>query len=149
MKSHGAHDHLSVAFLSTYPPTQCGIATFTRDLSRAIVGADPDISRTIVAMDKPDESLVYPDYTERRIRRGVKMDYIRAAESVSYSDVGVVSVQHEYGIFGGADPGAYLALLRRLADSIERVEPAATDSELPPFAASEARDLLAAVRGLR
>ncbi|MCA9281155.1 MAG: glycosyltransferase [Phycisphaeraceae bacterium] len=114
MKSHGAHDHLSVAFLSTYPPTQCGIATFTRDLSRAIVGADPDISRTIVAMDKPNESLVYPDYTERRIRRGVKMDYIRAAESVSYSDVGVVSVQHEYGIFGGADGALVLDFLAHL-----------------------------------
>ncbi|MCB1266433.1 MAG: FUSC family protein [Mycobacterium sp.] len=53
------------------------------------------------------------------------------------------------GIFGDADPEAYLAVLRRLAESIERVEPVATDSELPPFAASEARDLLAAVHGLR
>jgi len=114
MTTAAPHDPLKVAFLSTYPPTQCGIATFTRDLSGAIVGADPWISRTIVALDKPNESMEYPDYTELRIRRGVKMDYIRAAESVSYSDVGVVSIQHEYGIFGGADGALVLDFLAHL-----------------------------------
>lgn len=109
-----ARGPLSVAFLSTYPPTQCGIATFTRDLSRAVVESDPAITRSIVALDKPEESPEYPSYTELRVRRGVKMDYIRAAESVSYSDVGVVSIQHEYGIFGGADGALVLDFLAHL-----------------------------------
>ena len=41
------------------------------------------------------------------IRQGVKADYARAAEFVNYSDVRLVSIQHEYGIFGG-DDGAYV-----------------------------------------
>ena len=44
---------------------------------------------------------------EYEIRQGTKGDYARAAELVNYKDVRWVSLQHEYGIFGG-DDGAYI-----------------------------------------
>ena len=44
----------------------------------------------------------------------MKGDYARAAEFVNYSDVRWVSVQHEYGIFGGDDGGYILDFVRAL-----------------------------------
>ncbi len=49
----------------------------------------------------------YPQEVEYEVRQGTKGDYARAAELVNYKDVRWVSVQHEYGIFGG-DDGAYI-----------------------------------------
>ena len=49
----------------------------------------------------------YPDEVGYEIRQGTKGDYARAAEFVNYKDVRWVSLQHEYGIFGG-DDGAYI-----------------------------------------
>lgn len=71
-----------------------------------------------------------------------------AAEHLGYATVAAcwAAERGGSGIFGGADPESYLALLQHLAESIER--PAAIDGEPPPFAASEVRDMLAAMRGL-
>jgi hypothetical protein len=49
----------------------------------------------------------YPDEVEYEIRQGTKGDYARAAELINYKDVRWLSLQHEYGIFGG-DDGAYI-----------------------------------------
>ena len=49
----------------------------------------------------------YPDEVAYEIRQGTKGDYARAAELINYKDVRWVSLQHEYGIFGG-DDGAYI-----------------------------------------
>ena len=105
---------------------------------------------SIFALDAADDAARHGSRSDRAA--ATRLAAVTAAtEHLGYATVAGcwAAEQCGSGIFGGADPGAYLALLRRLADSIERVEPAATDSELPPFAASEARDLLAAVRGLR
>ena len=96
-----------MAFVGTYPPRRCGIATFTRDLAEATASARPGVSATILAMTDPGGQYEYPDQVRYELRQGVKGDYARAAELVNYSGVRVVSVQHEYGIFGG-DDGAYV-----------------------------------------
>jgi glycosyltransferase involved in cell wall biosynthesis len=93
---------LPIAFVGTYPPRRCGIATFTSDLAQAVAG-DP----MIVALTDPGGQYEYPRQVGYEIRQGVRADYARAAEFVNYSDVRLVSVQHEHGIFGGED-GAYV-----------------------------------------
>jgi len=96
-----------IAFLGTYPPRRCGIATFTRDLAAGMLAADGGVKPLVVAVT--DEGLQY-DYTpdvEYEIRQGTKSNYARAAELVNYKAVRWVSLQHEYGIFGG-DDGAYI-----------------------------------------
>src|ERR1700704_601597 len=98
---------LRIAFLGTYPPRRCGIATFTRDLAAGMKVAGQRIETVAVAVNDsggPDE---YPAEVEYVIRQGTKGDYARAAELVNYNDVRWVSLQHEYGIFGG-DDGAYV-----------------------------------------
>ena len=98
---------LPMAFVGTYPPRRCGLATFTRDLAEAVVGAGGHAPPTVVAVTEPAGQYAYPSEVKYEIRQGVKGDYARAAELVNYSDVRLVSVQHEYGIFGG-DDGSYV-----------------------------------------
>ena len=84
-------------FVSTYPPRRCGIATFTLDLA-AVAG-----SHEIVVLHPTDGPNAYPLEVRHKIRRDVRGDYHRVARALNESDARVVSVQHEYGIWGGND----------------------------------------------
>ncbi len=114
---------LPIAFVGTYPPRLCGIATFTRDLSDAVIAADRRVQATVLAVTDAHCSYEYPERVRFEIRRGIKGDYTRAAEFVNRSDIRLVSIQHEYGIFGG-DNGAYildfLSHLRKRAKPVLR-----------------------------
>ena len=94
-------------FASTYPPRHCGIATFTQALSSATG------EREIVALHAPGPHLPYPSEVHHRIRRDEPGDYLRVARDVSRC-ADVVSVQHEYGIWGGSDGAAVLDFVRAL-----------------------------------
>jgi glycosyltransferase involved in cell wall biosynthesis len=98
---------LRIAFLGTYPPRRCGIATFTSDLAAGMVAASPRVKSLVLAVTDEAGPYEYPEDVEYEIHHGTKGDYSRAAELVNYKDVRWVSVQHEYGIFGG-DDGAYV-----------------------------------------
>ncbi len=88
---------IRIAFASTYPPRRCGIATFTSDLSRAVD------SREIVALTPPDHAEPYPSEVHHRIRRDEWTDYPRVARALDRCRIDAVSIQHEYGIWGGDD----------------------------------------------
>jgi glycosyltransferase involved in cell wall biosynthesis len=96
-----------VALLGTYPPRRCGIATFTRDLGEGMVAADESVKPLVVAVTDEGSKYEYASEVEYEIRQGTKSNYARAAELVNYKAVRWVSLQHEYGIFGG-DDGAYI-----------------------------------------
>jgi len=96
------------AFVSTYPPRRCGIASFTQDLA-ASTGL-----REIVALHPPDHREPYPPEVRGRIRRDVRGDYRAAADALHDRGVDVISLQHEYGIWGGEDGGYVLDFVRAL-----------------------------------
>jgi glycosyltransferase involved in cell wall biosynthesis len=99
-----------VAFISSSLPRKCGIATFTSDLiSNTAAAAKGEFEPLVVAM-RSDNDLKYNDPVKFEIRQNVKHDYICAADYINFSHVDVVSVQHEFGLFGG-DAGSYLSLL--------------------------------------
>ncbi len=98
---------LPIAFVGTYPPRRCGIATFTRDLSAAVGAASDRVLPIAIAVSDPGGQYEYAGEVKYEIRQAVKADYARAAEFVNYSDVRLLSIQHEHGIFGG-DDGAYI-----------------------------------------
>jgi glycosyltransferase involved in cell wall biosynthesis len=89
------------AFVSTYAPHRCGIATFTHDLATAVG------QRDIVALHPVGGLTPYPAEVRHHIRRDELVDYLACARALNASGVEVVSIQHEYGIWGGAD-GAYV-----------------------------------------
>jgi glycosyltransferase involved in cell wall biosynthesis len=88
------------AFASTYPPRHCGIATFTQSLAGAVG------DREIAALVTPGQSTPYPIEVHHRIRGTERADYAFTARALTRC-VDVVSIQHEYGIWGGED-GAYV-----------------------------------------
>ncbi len=98
-----------VAFISSYLPRKCGIATFTSDLIKNItLAAKGEFEPLVVAMRSEEHK--YNDPVKFEIRQNVKSDYICAADYINFSHVDLVSVQHEFGLFGG-DAGSYLSLL--------------------------------------
>ena len=109
-----ANADLPIAFVGTYPPRRCGIATFTRDLSAATGAAMGVVRPIIIAVSDSEGQYEYPPEVQYEIRQGVKGDYVRAAEFVNYSAARLVSIQHEYGIFGGDDGADILDFLAAL-----------------------------------
>ena len=96
------------AFASTYAPRRCGIATFTNDLANAIGDHE------IIALNPPGENGVYPPEVRHRVRRDVLADYLIAARALNLGSAAVVSIQHEYGIWGGRDGEYVLDFVRAL-----------------------------------
>jgi glycosyltransferase involved in cell wall biosynthesis len=104
----------TIAFLGDYLPRKCGIATFTSDLLGAVAARHPDTRCFAVPVNDIDGCYRYPDVVRFEIEEQDLDSYRRAADFLSASDVGVVSVQHEFGIFGGTAGSHLLTLLRGL-----------------------------------
>lgn len=96
---------LNIGFLSTYPPRECGIATFTQDL---IHGLDKN-----VLMQKPkviavsNNGYCYSGRVVMEILQHDRESYIRTAQAVGSSNIELLVIEHEYGIFGG-EAGEYI-----------------------------------------
>jgi glycosyltransferase involved in cell wall biosynthesis len=103
-----------VALLGNHLPRQCGIATFTTDLSEAIGLVGPDLDCFVVAMNDGPHKYDYPGRVRFELPDSDVGAYRRAADFLNVNAVDVVSVQHEYGIFGGKAGGHLLTLLREL-----------------------------------
>ncbi len=100
--------------LGNHAPRQCGIATFTTDLSEAITAGFPDIDCFVLAMNEAGKHYAYPDRVRFEIAETDLASYRRAANFLNVSAVDLLCVQHEYGIFGGKAGSHVLALLREL-----------------------------------
>ena len=97
-----------IAFVGSFPPRKCGIATFTSDLIKGVSAAGAEkFEPLVVAMS--NDKLPYATPVEFEIRPNSKNDYICAADYINFSNVQVISVQHEFGLFGG-EAGSYLNL---------------------------------------
>jgi glycosyltransferase involved in cell wall biosynthesis len=103
-----------MAVLGNHMPRQCGIATFTTDLSEAITAVFPNIDCLVMAMNDGGRQYAYPPPVRFEIEEAELSTYLRAADFLNVNEVEVVSVQHEYGIFGGKAGSHVLALLREL-----------------------------------
>jgi len=104
----------TVAFLGDYLPRKCGIATFTSDLLGAVAARHPQSRCFAVPVNDVYGCYRYPDEVRYEIEEQDPTSYRSAAEFLNSSDVDVVSVQHEFGIFGGPAGSHLLALLRDL-----------------------------------
>ncbi len=102
----------AIGFVSTYPPTECGLATFTFALREAIAGfRGTDEGLDVVSLvDRPNPA-TRPEVVYQH-RTGDRASLTRAAEILNARDI--VLLQHEYGIFGGQDGVEVLDLLSTL-----------------------------------
>jgi glycosyltransferase involved in cell wall biosynthesis len=104
----------TIAFLGDYLPRKCGIATFTSDLLGAVAARNPQSRCFAVPVNDVEGSYRYPDVVRFEIEEQDLSSYQRAAAFLNSDNVDVVSLQHEFGIFGGPAGSHLLALLREL-----------------------------------
>jgi polysaccharide biosynthesis protein PslF len=95
----------NVVFLSTYPPRECGIATFTEDLVKNLKVGYPLNSYKIIAINNKEYN--YGNEVLFTLNQFEKSDYKKLAEKINNSNVDLVVIEHEYGIYGG-NQGEYV-----------------------------------------
>ena len=103
-----------IAFLGDYLPRKCGIATFTTDLRCAVAAEFPAMQCLVVPVNDLAEGYDYPAEVRFEIAEQDLPSYLRAADFLNITDVDVVCLEHEFGIFGGPAGSHVLALLREL-----------------------------------
>lgn len=98
----------SYGVLSTFPPTACGLATFTAALSDALLatGAAVGIVRLADGSTASDPRII------GEMHNGVPTSVAEATKSLSRCDVAIV--QHEYGLYGGRDGDEVVDILQGL-----------------------------------
>jgi polysaccharide biosynthesis protein PslF len=106
----GASVAFTICHVGTFRPTQCGIASYAEDL----IAAMPRAQHRVVACEygqppQPDDPLVL-----WRMPLADSKAHLEAAKRINASDADVVSLQHEFGIYGGPDGEYLLRFLRRL-----------------------------------
>ena len=92
-----------ILYMSTYPPRECGIATFTKDLTTAIDKRfHPEFKSKIIAMNNGVTDFEYPKEVMFTIKENSIKDYIKVAKKINKNKaIKLVNIQHEFGIFGG------------------------------------------------
>ncbi|HEY9086474.1 MAG TPA: glycosyltransferase family 4 protein [Candidatus Tyrphobacter sp.] len=101
-------------FLGSYPPRECGIATFTRDVVEAFDRQFGTRSR-VIAVDEPGgEVRRYGPDVVARISQQERRDYLDTADFINRDPAELLNIQHEYGLFGGERGEWLVDLLRNL-----------------------------------
>ena len=94
----------AILYVSSFPPRECGIATFTKDLTTAMDKEfNPAVKSKILALNVNGTSIYnYPRKVVRQINESDIENYINQANEINRSpDVKLVNIQHEYGLYGG------------------------------------------------
>src|SRR3989344_466433 len=106
-----------ILFMSTFPPRECGIATFTQDLTNAIDSRlSKNISSQILALNNNGINIYnYGKKVLHQISDNDIDDYIETAKKINSSkEIKIISIQHEFGLFGGEYGDHLLAFLELL-----------------------------------
>ena len=103
---------MNIINIGTYPPKQCGIATFSTDLRNSLLLHDNAVS--IMALSDDSCDYHYNNEVVFNVKQNYKQDYSKAATFINASSaIDLVLLQHEYGIYGGID-GEYVLELAKL-----------------------------------
>jgi glycosyltransferase involved in cell wall biosynthesis len=103
-----------IAVVGNYLPRQCGIATFTTDLCDALHAEYGTTELLALPVNDTEEGYAYPARVRFELSEDNLASYRQAADFLNFSNVDLVCLQHEYGIFGGPAGAHILELLRRL-----------------------------------
>ena len=90
-----------IAYVSSYPPRECGIATFTKNLVVATNKLDIFRKPQVIAINEKEAIYNYDRLVRCQIRRDFQKDYVKATSYINSSKVDLVNLQHEFGLFGG------------------------------------------------
>ncbi|MDD4802952.1 MAG: glycosyltransferase [Syntrophomonas sp.] len=103
---------MNIINIGTYPPKQCGIATFSMDLRNSLLLQGHKVQVMTVSDD--DSVYHYPVEVVHNLKQNQKQDYVKAAAFInSDPTIQLAIIQHEYGIYGGED-GEFILELAKL-----------------------------------
>jgi glycosyltransferase involved in cell wall biosynthesis len=103
-----------IAIVGNYLPRRCGIATFTADLCDALHAEYGTTELLALPVNDTEEGYAYPARVRFELSEDNLASYRQAADFLNFSNIDLVCLQHEYGIFGGRAGAHILELLRRL-----------------------------------
>jgi glycosyltransferase involved in cell wall biosynthesis len=90
-----------ILFITSYPPRECGIATYSQDLIKALnnkFGMSFDLK--VCAMESGDETFDYPDEVNHILKTSNSQDYVELAKYINQNNrIEIVLIQHEFGFF--------------------------------------------------
>ncbi|HWB05535.1 MAG TPA: glycosyltransferase [Verrucomicrobiales bacterium] len=104
----------TLVFLGNYAPRCCGIATFTQDLRSAVLSADPSVNAPVAMVSDDPERYTCPEEVQLILSEKERSAYRAAAESVNRLNADAVSLQHEFGIYGGPSGSWILDFLKHV-----------------------------------
>ncbi|MBC7959902.1 MAG: glycosyltransferase family 4 protein [Vallitaleaceae bacterium] len=94
-----------IAFLSTYPPRECAVGSFTEDLLTTLDHSDIINSQVIAVSNTPN--CAYNHKVMAEIRQNERSDYTEIAKKLNDSNIDILVIEHDYSIYGG-DEGDYI-----------------------------------------
>lgn len=104
---------MNIVNLGTYPPKQCGIATFSNDLRNSLIIHGHRVQA--IAISDEDSIYKYPQEVILEMRQQRLSDYATAVSCINQRpDIDLLIIQHEYGIFGGEDGEYIQAMVKQL-----------------------------------
>ncbi|MGG1313066.1 MULTISPECIES: glycosyltransferase family 4 protein [Cohnella] len=131
---------LQIGYVSTYVPKKCGLATYTHHLREEVAAAKNSPSPDpVIAVCDPDEASVYDKDFHFPLLKHVKDDYARMADVVNRSSINIVSLQHEFGIFGGEAGHYVLEFLERLKKPVVTTFHTVFEQPVEPYASVQAQ----------
>jgi len=123
---------LSVAYLSTYPPRQCGLATYCEDLLTATLAVSSVGEPMVIAMENRSGHYDYPWPVVGTVDDQEESEYEAAAQFTNESPADIVSIQHEFGIFGGPQCGGLYRFLEDVTKPVVTTLHTVLPSPSPP-----------------
>jgi polysaccharide biosynthesis protein PslF len=126
----------TIAYVSTYIPKKCGLATYTHHLREAVNLAKGNRPQDpVVAVCNAEERMDYREPWMWPLLKPDPEEYRRLAETINQSSVDVVSLQHEFGIFGGDAGSHVLEFLHRLKKPVVTTFHTVFETPVEPYAA--------------
>ncbi|UAM98189.1 glycosyltransferase [Polaribacter litorisediminis] len=92
-----------ILMITSFPPRKCGIATYSKDLIKAIEDKyNGSFAIKVCALKKRNGDLKYPNEVKYFLESWLKEDYKRLAVAINADEaIKVVYLQHEFGLYGG------------------------------------------------
>lgn len=106
--------NLRLTFLSSFPPRECGIATYTASLARVLDKLYLKKQSNVIAINEPDKEYRYSKRVIFQIEERNKKSYQKAAFFINQNKTEVLNLHHEYGLFGGEYGGYIIEFLKKI-----------------------------------
>jgi glycosyltransferase involved in cell wall biosynthesis len=144
-KCYESHLLPEILFMTSYPPKECGLATYSQDLLRAMNNKfNQSFLLSVCALEFGDIDYTYPDEVKYVLNTLVSQEYVQLADKINKNEsIQLVIVQHEFGFFKGLGEADLLKFLYKLLKPIVLVFHTVLPNPDPSFRANVVR--LAAV----